>query len=115
MQALSNSIWALAHMRSRPADLDAVANSPGLTMHFLFGIASCALNMLRGLRTRSDLMHMQASMVHAEKRFSCQALVNICWSLASMLGEDCSKIPGIRSLFTSIRSEALVRWVAAEP
>lgn len=38
-----------------------------------------------------------------------QALVNICWSLASMLGEDCGNLPGIRSLFSAMRAEALIR------
>lgn len=72
IQALSNSVWALAHMRGRPSELDAVACSPGLTMHFMLGVASCALEMLRGLRTRSDPAHVQASMMQSEKRFSCQ-------------------------------------------
>jgi hypothetical protein len=108
-QALSNSIWALAHMRSKPAELDIIAGIPGLTMHFMFGISECASNMLKGLRTRSDLSHMQASMQQAEKKFSCQALVNICWSLSSMLGADCIQLPNIKGLFMSIRSEAMVR------
>ena len=72
LQALSNSVWALAHMRTKLADLDIVAHSPGLTMHFLVGISLCALDLLRGLRTRSDLINMQASMMQSENRFSCQ-------------------------------------------
>jgi hypothetical protein len=76
MQALSNSIWALAHMRSKPAELDIIAGIPGLTMHFMFGISECASNMLKGLRTCSDFSHMQASMQQAEKKFSCQVSHN---------------------------------------
>lgn len=59
-------------MRSKVSDLDAVVGSPGLVLHFMHGVAFCALELLRGLRTRCDLMHMQSSMMQSEKRFSCQ-------------------------------------------
>lgn len=111
-QALSNSVWALAHVRSRVADLDSWAGMPGLTMNFMSSIANAAMRMLRCLHTSADLGHMQASMLESERRFSCQALVNICWSFASLLGEEVSEVPSIRLLFAFLRAEALVRLQA---
>lgn len=126
-QALSNSIWALAHVRSKFNDLDAVVGGPpgGLTTRFMLGIAFSAMNLLRngaasavafasrtfqmGSMVRGDVSHLQSIMMESEKRFSCQALVNIAWSFASMLGEDVTKIPAICDLFLCIRSECLIR------
>ena len=73
-QALSNSIWALAHIRMTVADMDAAAgpNGQGLTHRFMLGIAVCALAALSTLRTPADTLHMQAAMLEAERRFSAQ-------------------------------------------
>lgn len=62
----------------------------------------------RGLG-RDNLSDIQSIVMESEKRFSCQALVNIAWSFSSMLGEDVGKIPAISDLFLCIRSECLIR------
>eukprot|EP00955_Chlamydomonas_euryale_P028807 303980-Chlamydomonas_euryale.AAC.16 len=108
-QALSNSIWAMAHVRSHMTDLDSLAGMPGLTINFMSSIAMAASHMLRKMQTSLDATHMQASMLESENRFSCQALVNICWSFASLLGDEVPNFPAVSSLFASIRAEALVR------
>lgn len=111
-QALSNSIWALAHVRMSMAEMDSTAGTPGLSARFMLGIATRAQEILRTLNTRCDPMHMMESVMEAEERFSCQALVNICWSFASMLGPECQKVAPVASLFMSIRSEAVIRLQA---
>eukprot|EP00195_Chlamydomonas_chlamydogama_P011872 CAMPEP_0202890262 /NCGR_PEP_ID=MMETSP1392-20130828/735_1 /ASSEMBLY_ACC=CAM_ASM_000868 /TAXON_ID=225041 /ORGANISM="Chlamydomonas chlamydogama, Strain SAG 11-48b" /LENGTH=628 /DNA_ID=CAMNT_0049573799 /DNA_START=109 /DNA_END=1995 /DNA_ORIENTATION=+ len=108
-QALSNSVWALAHTRSKLSELDDVAGTPGSVMHFLLGVAACVVRMLGTLRTRVDPMQLQSSMLDSERRFSCQALVNIVWSFASMLGDECNKAPIINQMFRTIRHEAILR------
>ena len=50
-QALSNSVWALAHTRCKVADLDAAINMPGAVLLFFKGVASCALRLLALLNT----------------------------------------------------------------
>eukprot|EP00798_Chlamydomonas_sp_ICE-L_P031622 gene31622-6816_t len=108
-QALSNSTWALAHLRLRMTDLDAAAGSSGTTMRFLMGVASCATAMVATLETRIDHAFAQSSMTTSEKTFSCQAMVNIAWSIATLMGEECSMVPSIKSLFLAIRHESVVR------
>ena len=103
MQALSNSVWALAHIRSKEMDLDAAAGKSGCVKGFLQGVASVASMLLRGLDTRMDLSQLQACMMEAEKRFSCQAMVNIVWSFATMLGDECSKHPDFKLFFLQVR------------
>ncbi|KAG1674473.1 hypothetical protein FOA52_003078 [Chlamydomonas sp. UWO 241] len=107
-QALSNAIWALAHVRSRVSDLDAIAGIPGLTLSFMGAVASSAVSMLNGLRTRTD----QGSMLESERAFSCQALVNIVWSFATLLGENVTRVAPVRALFGCICAEALIRLAA---
>lgn len=83
LQALSNSVWALAHIRAKVAELDAVAGREGAVVGFLHGVAACAINMLRSLNTRMDLTNLHTCMIEAEKKFSCQ--VGLVFSLIAFL------------------------------
>ena len=47
-----------------------------------------------------------------EAEFSCQALVNIAWSLATLLGNSCAVHPPVRSLFALIHATAVARLAA---
>ncbi len=71
-QALSNSIWAVAHARSKLANFDAVCGPPGAVSAFLVAIAISANTMLKALYTRLDLAHLSAFLNNVEHKFSCQ-------------------------------------------
>eukprot|EP00198_Chlamydomonas_reinhardtii_P013529 XP_001702866.1 predicted protein [Chlamydomonas reinhardtii] len=111
-QALSNSIWAVAHARSKLANFDGVCGPPGAVSAFLVAIAISANTMLKALYTRLDLAHLSAFLNNVEHKFSCQALVNIVWSFATILGEECGQHPIIAQLFTNSRKEAIIRQVS---
>lgn len=102
-------MWALAHIRSKEGALDTAAGRQGCVKAFLHGVARVAGILLSSLSTRMDVHHLQASMLEAERKFSCQALVNIAWSFASMLGEECSSNAEFRLFFLQIRREAVLR------
>lgn len=74
LQALSNSVWALAHTRSKCiANWDALCTrAPGGVDAFLSGLAGSANHMLRMLHSRADTAHLQAFLNHVEHKFSCQ-------------------------------------------
>ncbi|PNH12308.1 hypothetical protein TSOC_000797 [Tetrabaena socialis] len=108
-QALSNSIWAVAHARSKLANFDALCGPPGSVSAFLVAIAISANTMLKSLYTRLDLAHLSAFLNNVEQRFSCQALVNIVWSFSTILGEECGQHPVITQLFLNSRKEAIIR------
>jgi hypothetical protein len=86
-QALSNSIWALAHLKSRGMEVDALHNPP--TLRFLNELACAAGRQL--LRPHNSLpppgrhggdlrlAECQRYLALVEREFSCQALVNIAW------------------------------------
>ncbi len=71
-QALSNSVWALAHTRAKLQDLDTAARSPGTVLAFLTGVSSCALRLLGAATTPADMQAHGMAMVDVERRFSCQ-------------------------------------------
>lgn len=108
-QALSNSIWAVAHARSKLANFDGLCGPPGSVCAFLVAIAVSANTMLKALYSRLDLAHLSAFLNTVEHKFSCQALVNIVWSFATILGEECAQHPVIKQLFVNSRKEAIVR------
>ncbi|GLC73306.1 hypothetical protein PLESTF_001358700 [Pleodorina starrii] len=108
-QALSNSIWAVAHARSKLANFDGLCGPPGSVSTFLVAIAMSANSMLKALYTRLDLAHLSAFLNNVEHKFSCQALVNIVWSFATILGEECGQHPIITQLFLNSRKEAITR------
>ena len=118
-QALSNSVWALAHIRAKLPVLDLFAgqgrtgsssgSSGSSVLRFLESIATCAVILMRSLHIRPDLTQLQACLADVEGRFSCQAMVNIVWSYASMLGEECGRSGPIRNMFLTIRREAVIR------
>ncbi|EFJ43826.1 hypothetical protein VOLCADRAFT_118954 [Volvox carteri f. nagariensis] len=108
-QALSNSIWAVAHARSKLANFDGLCGAPGSVSAFLVAIAISANSMLKALYTRLDLAHLSAFLNNVEHKFSCQALVNIVWSFATILGEECGQNPIISQLFLNSRKEAIIR------
>ncbi|GFR47217.1 hypothetical protein Agub_g8900 [Astrephomene gubernaculifera] len=108
-QALSNSIWAVAHARSKLANFDGLCGPPGSVNAFLVAIAISANSMLKALYTRLDLAHLSAFLNNVEHKFSCQALVNIVWSFATIMGEECRQHPIISQLFLNSRKEAVTR------
>jgi hypothetical protein len=117
LQALSNSIWALAHLKSRGMEVDALRH-PDL-MRFLNELARAAARALvrphhtlappgsNGVEPR--LPECQRYLALVEREFSCQALVNIAWSFATLLGVACCQQQPIQQLFVLIHSESLVR------
>ncbi len=109
LQALSNSIWAVAHARSKLANFDGLCGPPGSVCAFLVAIAVSANTMLKALYSRLDLAHLSAFLNTVEHKFSCQALVNIVWSFATILGDECAQHPIIKQLFVNSRKEAIVR------
>ncbi|GIL44487.1 hypothetical protein Vafri_1938 [Volvox africanus] len=108
-QALSNSIWAVAHARSKLANFDGLCGPPGSVSAFLVAIAISANSMLKALYTRLDLANLSAFLNNVEHKFSCQALVNIVWSFATILGEECGQHAIIAQLFLNSRKEAITR------
>eukprot|EP00983_Pelagomonas_calceolata_P079478 1154686-Pelagomonas_calceolata.AAC.5 len=42
-------------------------------------------------------------------KFSCQAMVNLVWSFASILGAQCACNAHIFEMFKNVRKEAIVR------
>ncbi|KXZ56119.1 hypothetical protein GPECTOR_1g10 [Gonium pectorale] len=108
-QALSNSIWAVAHARSKVANFDVQCGPAGAVSAFLVAIAVSANSMLRALYTRLDMAHLSAFLNNVEHKFSCQALVNIVWSFATILGDECGQHPVIMQLFVASRKEAILR------
>eukprot|EP00878_Enallax_costatus_P012598 GHUV01013157.1.p1 GENE.GHUV01013157.1~~GHUV01013157.1.p1 ORF type:complete len:745 (+),score=296.48 GHUV01013157.1:610-2844(+) len=115
-QALSNSIWALAHLKSRGMEVDALRN-PAL-MRFMNELAAAAAHALArphatltppGTNSEVRLPEAQRYLALVEREFSCQALVNIAWSFATLLGVACTQQPSIHQLFLLIHSESLVR------
>jgi hypothetical protein len=75
MQALSNSVWALAHIRSSAAELDLVAGQVGCVQAFLECVATAAGRMLSQFSPQLNVSQLQAYMFDREKRFSCQVRV----------------------------------------
>lgn len=108
-QALSNSVWALAHTKSRMLDMEAVSGTVGCVLKFLEAVAATASQMLRNLHSRVELNQLHAFLLSAEQKFSCQALVNIAWSFATILGEQSTSNVFIRELLNCIRKEAILR------
>eukprot|EP00879_Flechtneria_rotunda_P005744 GHRR01006045.1.p1 GENE.GHRR01006045.1~~GHRR01006045.1.p1 ORF type:complete len:810 (+),score=341.24 GHRR01006045.1:739-3168(+) len=115
-QALSNSIWALAHLKSRGMDVDAT-RSPGI-MRFMTELAGAAARALArpyaslpppGSAGEMRLSEAQRYLSLVEREFSCQALVNIAWSFATLLGAACCQQPAIHQLFLLIHNESLTR------
>eukprot|EP00775_Hariotina_reticulata_P005241 gene5241-5476_t len=115
-QALSNSIWALAHLKSRGMDMDAT-RSPNV-MRFLNELAGAAARALArphascpppGSLGELRLPEAQRYLGLVEREFSCQALVNIAWSFATLLGVACGQQPPIHQLFLLIHAESLTR------
>jgi hypothetical protein len=79
LQALSNSIWALAHLKSRSMELDALRH-PDL-MHFLNELAAAAARALvrphntlspPGSKGEARLPECQRYLALVEREFSCQ-------------------------------------------
>lgn len=113
LQALSNSIWALAHLKSRGVDLDAMGCAP---LKFLEALAQTASHMLVRLQQQQSFRHVPSSVQdcvrflgNAEAEFSCQALVNIAWSFATLVGATCATHAPIHQLFTLIHTESINR------
>jgi hypothetical protein len=116
LQALSNSIWALAHLKSRGMEVDALRHAD--LMRFLTELAAAAARALvrphatlapPGSNGEPRLPESQRYLALVEREFSCQALVNIAWSFATLLGVACCQQPAIQQLFVLIHSESLVR------
>ncbi|KAI8473925.1 MAG: hypothetical protein J3K34DRAFT_518636 [Monoraphidium minutum] len=116
-QALSNSIWALAHLKARGMELDAFG---GAVVAFLEAVATAAARMLARLQQQLLALPRSAGGPHggpdagqllaaAEADFSCQALVNICWALATIAGPVCGTHPPFRALFAVVNAEAIGR------
>ncbi|KAL6765749.1 hypothetical protein V8C86DRAFT_1782152, partial [Haematococcus lacustris] len=110
-QALSNSVWALAHMRSSLGEWDQVVGQPGSAHAFLDAVAATVVGLLIALPVKQPSCPalLQAYMTEREKRFSCQALVNIVWGFATILGDECVRRPAVRQLFSLTRREAVTR------
>ncbi|WIA11940.1 hypothetical protein OEZ85_012022 [Tetradesmus obliquus] len=115
-QALSNSIWALAHLKSRGMDVDAQRNPQ--IMRFMNELAAAAARALSrphatlqppGTNGEPRLAEAQRYLALVEREFSCQALVNIAWSFATLLGGACCQQPAIHQLFLLIHNESLTR------
>lgn len=79
LQALSNSIWALAHLKSRGMEVDALRN-PGL-MRFMNELAAAAARALArphatltppGTKGEARLPEAQRYLALVEREFSCQ-------------------------------------------
>lgn len=107
-QALSNSIWALAHVRGRVLDLDDRVGGPGMSVRFMLGIASCTLSMLRGLRTaaiNSDSANVPACMADAERQFSCQ----VCGEI------DCTQQVEVASQQSPVALPAMLSRACLQP
>jgi hypothetical protein len=77
MQALSNSIWALAHLKGRGMDLETTMGNA--LLRFLEALAQAAGSMLASLNHhRADLRTSHACktfLQNAESNFSCQVRV----------------------------------------
>ncbi|KAF5831979.1 hypothetical protein DUNSADRAFT_12319 [Dunaliella salina] len=113
-QALSNSVWALAHIRTKMCDLpgkfqelDAAAGSPGCCMAFLEALADSASHMLASLDVGA--VRLSDYMTEVESKFSCQAMVNLVWSFASILGAQCACNEHVLGMFQRVRQEAIIR------
>jgi hypothetical protein len=116
-QALSNSVWALAHLKSRGMDLDAFGD---VAVAFLEAVAMAATRMLTRLQQQLLALPRQPGgapdaaqlLAAAEADFSCQALVNICWALATVAGAACATHPPFVQLFLVVNSESIGRLQA---
>ena len=113
-QALSNSVWALAHLKTRGLDLSALG---GAAEAFLEAVALAATRALARLqrsllalpRGASGAPDAGALLAAAEQEFSCQALVNIVWSEAALAGPACAAHPPLAALFAAANAEAAGR------
>ncbi|GBF91445.1 hypothetical protein Rsub_04185 [Raphidocelis subcapitata] len=113
-QALSNSIWALAHLKSRGLELEAFGAT---AVAFLEAVAVAATRMLT--RLQQQLLSLPRGpggtpdagqlLAAAEADFSCQALVNIAWALATIAGPACGTHAPFRALFAVVNAEAVGR------
>lgn len=90
-QALSNSIWALAHLKSRGMDVDPL-RQPNI-MRFMNELAAAAARALArphstlqppGSAGEPRLAEAQRYLALVEREFSCQVRRNNCW-LANIL------------------------------
>jgi 2'-5' RNA ligase len=79
LQALSNSIWALAHLKSRGMDMDALHNAQ--IMRFMNELAAAAARALSrphatlqppGSAGEPRLAEAQRYLALVEREFSCQ-------------------------------------------
>jgi hypothetical protein len=113
-QALSNSIWALAHLKSRGMELEAFGPT---VLAFLEAVAGASARMLGRLqqvllslpRGAGGAPDAGALLAAAEADFSCQALVNIAWALATVAGPACASHPPFRQLFAVVNAESIGR------
>jgi hypothetical protein len=87
-------------------------------LSFLEALAQAASRMLLRLQSMSNAGGMNPTSVPdchrmltmLEKEFSCQALVNIAWSFATLAGSACATHPHIRQLFLLIHNESIIRY-----
>jgi hypothetical protein len=100
-------------MKSRGMDLEAL---PGANLlAFLEALAGAAARMLLRISAAnaghapSDVGDCVRLLATWERDFSCQALVNIAWSYATLAGGVCATHPPIRHLFALIHSDSLIR------
>lgn len=173
-QALSNSVWAIAHLKGRGVDVEPTAP---VLLGFVEALSQAAGSMLSSMQQRADLGNLQVCvsfLCGSENNFSCQvrgclrlwaqghmprgstdvsgnrslifrrlhlralgwgaearvptaypllscktanscaqALVNIAWSLATLLGPTCGSHSAIRQLFNLIHTESVNRLHAS--
>ncbi|GBF95057.1 hypothetical protein Rsub_07558 [Raphidocelis subcapitata] len=115
-QALSNSIWALAHLKSRGMELEAFGSE---AVGFLEAVAAAATRMLSRLQQQllslprggggASAPDASQLLAAAEADFSCQALVNIAWALATIAGPACATHAPFRALFAVVNAESIGR------
>ncbi|MEW5313950.1 MAG: hypothetical protein WDW38_005480 [Sanguina aurantia] len=114
-QALSNSVWALAHNECKLAlsideDSHTTAHTYGQkTRNFLNATANGANELLHKLRAHRTSNGCAAVLAQAEHQFSGQALSNIAWSIATLLSDSIDSLPCLAFLMHNIKREALIR------
>lgn len=111
VQALSNCVWAIAHLKSR--------NVSGLEgewlQDLLSAVAVATTRLLCAVRLNvqpSNQKQCHEYLTLSEQRFSCQALVNIAWSFATIIGGQCAAQQSIMNMFSAIRAESIIRLKA---
>jgi hypothetical protein len=109
-QALSNSIWAVAHVRGRHnPDLESRAEWQEAVTRFLLAMARQCLRLLGRVMGNAQACRRQAQAVAPGLTFSCQALVNVVWSYSSLLGAACGGHEPISTLFVLVRQLAVAK------